>query len=166
MADAASMVVQAVFLPDEIQKTIDALASSYTPADATEKWFYGLVNVPHNSSADLITGKFLSNSAGIATASSPADVHVNDKIKFLFIKNTGTTDGSSATDESVMLCFDGGTAAHDLVDAVEVSSGQVWFAKLPNTTVGNLHAISADPDQTVGGGNVQCIVAAILDDVA
>ena len=65
-----------------------------------------------------------------------------------------------------MLVQDGSTVAHGSTNAIEISAGHSWFAKMPNTTVGDLHAISADPDQTAGGGNVQCIVAAILDDVA
>ena len=167
MADAATMTVKAVLLPDEIQTTLKDLTFSYTPADANDKWFYGLVNVPHNTGGvDLISGEFLSNSAGKNTGSSTASISISDKVKFLFIKNTGTTDGSSSTDESIMLVLDGSTVAHGTTNAIEISSGDSWFAKLPNTTVGDLHAISADPDQTVGGGNVQCVVAAILDDVA
>ena len=169
MADAATMTIKAVLLPDEIQATLKDLTFSYTPADANDRWFYGIVNVPHNTgSVDLITGKFLAASAGVATGTANADITTSDKVKFLFIKNSGTTDGdaSNTTDESLMLVLDGSTVAHGSTNAIEISSGDSWFAKLPNTTVGDLHAISADPDQTVGGGNVQCIVAAILDDVA
>ena len=167
MADAATMTIKAVLLPDEIQTTLKDLTFTYTPADANDKWFYGIINVPHNTGGvDLISGAFLSNSAGKATGSTTATITTSDKIKFLFIKNTGTSDGSSSTDESVHLVLDGSTVAHNTANAIEISSGHSWYAKLPNTTVGNLHAISADPDQTAGGGNVQCIVAAIIDDVA
>ena len=166
MADAATMTIKAVLLPDEIQKTLKDLTFAYTPADANDKWFYGLINVRHNSSRDLIAGEFLSNSAGIDTGGGTSTIATTDKIKFLFIKNTGTTDGSSSTDESVMLVFDGSAVAHSSTNAVVIDAGESWFAKLPNTTVADLHCISADSDQTVGGGHVQCIVAAILDDVA
>ena len=166
MADAATMTIKAVLLPDEIQATLKDLTFTYTPADASEKWFYNLVVVRHNASANLITGSYLSNSAGTQIASETASISVSDKVKFLFIKNTGTTDGSSSTDESVHLALDGSAVAHGSTNAIEISAGQSWFAKLPNTTVEDLHAITADPDQTVGGGSVQCIVAAIIDDVA
>ena len=167
MADAATMTIKAVLLPDEIQTTLKDLTFSYTPADANDKWFYGIINVPHNTGGvDLISGVFLSNSAGKATGSTTATISTSDKTKFLFIKNTGTTDGSTSTDESIMLVLDGSTVAHGSTNAIEISSGESWYTKLPNTTIGDLHAISADPDQTVGGGNVQCIVAAIIDDVA
>jgi hypothetical protein len=166
MADTATMTIKAVLLPDEIQAVLKDLTFSYTPADANDRWFYGIINVPHNTGAvDLITGKFLAASAGVATGTANADITTSDKVKFLFIKNSGTTDGSSTTDESVMLVLDGSTVAHSSTNAIEISAGHSWFAKLPNTTIGDLHAISADPDQTAGGGNVQCIVAAIIDDV-
>ena len=167
MADAATMTIKAVLLPEEIQATLKDLTFTYTPVNSSEQWFYGIVNVPHNTGGvDLISGKFLAHSAGVAIGTANSDITTSDKVKFLFIKNTGTTDGSSTTDESLMLVLDGSTVAHGSTNAIEISSGDSWFAKLPNTTVGDLHAISADPDQTVGGGNVQCIVAAILDDVA
>jgi len=167
MADDATMTIKAVLLPDEIQATLKDLSFIYTPADASEKWFYGIVNVPHNTgNANLIAGKFLSDSAGIAAGIANDDISVSDKIKFLFIKNTGTTDGSTSTDESVMLVQDGSTVAHSSTNALEISSGQSWFAKMPNTTVEDLHARTADPDQTLGEGVVQCIVAAVIDDVA
>ena len=167
MADAATMTIKAVLLPDEIQATLKDLTFSYTPANADDKWFYAIINVPHTGgSVDLIRGKFLAESAGVAISAENDDITTSDKVKFLFIKNSGTTDGSSATDVSLMLVLDGSTVAHGSTNAIEISSGDSWFAKLPNTTVGDLHAISADPDQTAGGGNVQCIVAAILDDVA
>tara|TARA_R100000805_G_scaffold13437_1_gene15130 strand:- start:52 stop:555 length:504 start_codon:yes stop_codon:yes gene_type:complete len=167
MADDATMTIKAVLLPDEIQATLKDLSFTYTPADADEKWFYGIVNVPHNrADANLIAGKFLSDSAGIAAGTANDDISTSDKVKFLFIKNTGTTNGSIVTDESVMLVQDGSDVAHSSTNALEISSGQSWFAKMPNTIVEDLHARTADPDQTEGEGVVQCIVAAIIDDVA
>ena len=168
MADAAKIKMTAIILPDEIQKLLSGLEVIVTPATANEKWFYGLVNVT-NSSADLIGGKFLSNSIGIDTGSTPADIATGDKVRFLFIKNTGTTDGSTSSTEAINICFDGGTAAYNLADGIEIGPGEAWFGKCPNTTVGNLHAISVDSNMndagSAGEADVQCIVAAIIDDV-
>ena len=168
MADAANITMTATILPDEIQKQLTGLSVSVIPATANEKWFYGLVNVT-NSSADLIGGKFLSNSVGIDTGSVPADIAAGDKVRFIFIKNTGTTDGSTSSTEAINICFDGGTAAYNLVDGIEIGPGEVWFGKLPNTTVANLHAVSVDTNMndagSAGEADVQCIVAALIDDV-
>ena len=165
MADAATMTLEAVILPDEIQKTLSDLTFAYTPADANDKWYYKLVNVT-TSSGNLIAGNFLQNSAGINIGSSEATVSISDKVKFIFIKNTGTTDGSTSTDDSIYIVLDGGAAAHTSIDAIEIGSGESWYGKLTNTTVGNLNAITGDANaSSTGDGAAQCVVAAIIDDV-
>tara|TARA_R100000808_G_C2046913_1_gene84053 strand:- start:48 stop:569 length:522 start_codon:yes stop_codon:yes gene_type:complete len=172
MADAASISVTATILPDEIQKILDAATTTVTPADTSEKWFYGLVNVT-NSSADLISGTFLQLSTGTATASSPPAIAATDNIRFLLIKNTGTTDGSSATTEAIALSLgdaDGSVAAasYNNPHSIEIGPGEVWYAKIPNTPAGSLHAISIDSNMagsgSAGEGDVQCLVAAIIHD--
>tara|TARA_R110002020_G_scaffold58609_1_gene160713 strand:+ start:407 stop:913 length:507 start_codon:yes stop_codon:yes gene_type:complete len=168
MADDAKISMTATLLPDEIQKILTGLSVTVTPATANEKWFYGLINVT-NSSADLIAGKFLSAAAGTDTGSTPADIATGDKVRFLFIKNTGTTDGTTTSAESINICFDGGAAAYNLVDSIEIGAGEAFFCKCPNTTVGNLHAISTDTNMndagSAGEADVQCVVAALIDDV-
>ena len=167
MADAATMTIKAVLLPDEIQTTLKDLTFAYTPADANDKWFYGIINVPHNTgSVDLISCSYLLNSAGKATGSTTATISTSDKIKFIFIKNTGTTDGSTSTDDSIYIVLDGGTAAHTSTDAIEIGAGESWYGKLTNTLVGNLNAITGDANaSSTGDGSAQCVVAAIIDDV-
>ena len=54
MADAATMTIKAVILPDEIQKTLKDLTFVYTPADTTEGWYYKLTDVT-TSSTNLST---------------------------------------------------------------------------------------------------------------
>ena len=128
MADAATMTIKAVLLPDEIQATLKDLSFTYTPADASEKWFYGIINVPHNTgSVDLISGKFLANAGGVQTGSSNQDIATTDKIRFLFIKNTDVTD-------SLYLVLDGSSVTFESTNAIEIGPGESWFAKLPNTT--------------------------------
>ena len=39
MADAATMTIKAVLLPDEVQATLKDLTFSYTPADVSENGF-------------------------------------------------------------------------------------------------------------------------------
>ena len=72
-------------------------------------------------------------------------------------------DGTTA--DGVVVCFDGGTAAYNLVDGVFIGPEQSWFGRLPNTTVGNLHAISSDIGDA-GDATANLIVAALIDDVA
>ena len=45
MADAATMTIKAVLLPDVIQKTLKELTFAYTPSDANDKCYYKLTSV-------------------------------------------------------------------------------------------------------------------------
>ena len=172
MANAATMTVTATILPDDIALIIRDISATYTPADASEGWYYKLTNVT-NTSTDLLEAKpFLhkgSTAVGIDTGSATATVATADEVKFLFIKHLSVQeDGSTGnTSDSIYVCFDGGTAAHNLGDAIEIGPGECWFGKLSGATVADVHAISAIK---AGGGTsstkIQCQVAAVLDDVA
>ena len=161
MADAATMTMKAVLLPEEIQATLKDLTFAYTPANSSEKWFYGIINVPHNTgNVDLISGKFFANADGVQTGTANADIATTDKVKFIFAKNADTTD-------SLYLVLDGSTVAHTSTNAIEIGPGESWFAKLPNTTVANIHAINGGPNGAdAGDANIQCTIAAIIDDVS
>ena len=159
MADTATMTMKAVILPDDIQQTLKDLTCSYTPADASEKWYYKLVTVVNTSNTtDLISGNFIE--------SGYEEIAATDKVKFLFIKNTATTDGSSATDDSILLSLSGATVANTLSDTIEIGQGESWFAKIPNVTAGDIHARTVEAGSgSHGSGSVQCIIAAIIDDL-
>ena len=155
MANDAIASIQATVLPDEIAKTLSA-TMTVSPSDANDKWYYKLTACTATST-DLIAGSFLDYTA-VDDDTAPTAITTSDKVKFLFIKNTSTADG-------VYVCFDGGTAANDLVDAVFIGPSQSWFGRLPNTTVGNIHAISSDIGDA-GDATANLIVAALIDDVA
>jgi len=155
MADAATITVTATMLPDEIAKTISG-SMIVTPDDVNDKWYYKLTACT-TTSTNLIAGTFLDYTA-VDDDTAPTAVNAADKVKFLFIKNTSSADG-------VVVCFDGGTAAFNLVDGVFIGPDQTWFGRLPNTTVENLHAISSDIGDA-GDATVNLIVAALIDDVA
>ena len=155
MADAATISVTATMLPDEIAKTITG-SMTVTPTDANDKWYYKLTAIT-TTSAQLIAGSFV-NYTAIAPATGMTAITTSDKVRFLFVQNTSEDDG-------VMLCFDGGTAAYDLVDGVFIGASETWFGQLPNTTVGNLVAISSDIADA-GDATVNVLVIALIDDVA
>ena len=149
MADDATVVSQVTVLPDEIAQTIST-TTTVTPADANDKWYYKLSSVS-NTSSDLITGTFIDYTA-VDSSTAPVAVHTADKVKFLYVKNT---DASNA----VYIVIDGGTASSSAGDALYVGAGQDLSIQIPNTTVAEVHAISST-------STVNCIVAALLDDVA
>ena len=154
MADDASVSIQATILPDEIAKTLTG-SMTVTPADANDKWYYKLTSIT-TTSADLIAGRFLDYTA-VDQDTDQTAVSTSDKVKFLFIQNTSSADG-------IYIVLDGGTAANDVVDGIFIGPSQTFVGRFPNTTVGNLHAISSDIADT-GDASATAIVCALIDDV-
>ena len=149
MADDASVTVQATVLPDEIAKTISG-SMTISPADANDKWYYKLTSVS-NSSTDLMAGNFIDYTA-VDDDTAPTAIATGDKVNFLFIKNTDSSN-------DVYIVLDAGTASTSAGDAIKIKAGHSFYANLPNTTVGDIHAISSS-------STVTCVVPALLDDVA
>ena len=154
MADDASVSITVTILPDEISKSISG-SMTVTPDDANDKWYYKLTAVT-TTSADLIAGRFIDYTA-VDQDTDMTAVSTSDKVKFLFIKNTSSADG-------IVISIDGGTAANDLADGIFIGPSESWFARLPQVTVGNIHAISSDIGDA-GDATANCIVAALIDDV-
>ena len=150
MADDASVTVQATVLPDEIAKTFSA-TMTVTPEDANDKWYYKKTSVSNTGTEDLIAGNYTDYTA-VDNDTAPTAVNTADKVKFLFIKNVDTNS------RSIFICFDGGTAASDLADGVTIGPNEFFAARLPNTTVANLHSKSS-------ASTAEAIVCALLDDV-
>ena len=78
-------------------------------------------------------------------------VSTSDKVNFLLVQNQSSTG-------SVYIVVDGGTVASTTGDAFLIGPSQTWYGRLPNATVADIHAISST-------GTVNCVVAALLDDV-
>ena len=154
MADDASVSIQATILPDEIAKTLTG-TMTVTPDDANDKWYYKLTSIT-TTSADLIAGRFLDYTA-VDQDTDQTAVSTSDKVKFLFIQNTSSSDG-------IYICLDGDTAANNLVDGIFIGPSQTFCGRFPNTTVGNIHAISSDIADA-GDASVTAIVCALIDDV-
>ena len=148
MADDATVTVSASVLPDEIQKVISG-SLSVSPADANDKWYYKLTSVS-NSSTDLMAGDFIDYTA-VDDATATTAVSTSDKVNFLLVQNQSSTG-------SVYIVVDGGTVASTTGDAFLIGPSQTWYGRLPNATVDDVHAISST-------GTVNCVVAALLDDV-
>ena len=155
MANDASVSYSVTILPDVIAKTITG-TMTVAPADANDKWYYKLTQI-QTTEADLIAGSFLDYTA-VDQDTAPTAITTSDKVKFLFIQNQSTTDG-------IYLTLDGGAASNSAADGIFIGPSQTFTGRFPNTTVGNLHAISSDIAD-VGDATVDAIVCALIDDVA
>jgi hypothetical protein len=152
MADAATVVMKTTVLPDEIAKTIEA-TTTVSPKDANDKWYYKLTSVTA-ASTDLMSGYYTDYTAVNANV-NPTAVATGDKVEFIYIKNTDAAN-------HIYVVFDAGTVANTTGDAIKISPNESFFARLPNTTVADIHAIGHDGSSAA---TATCIVAALLDDV-
>ena len=150
MANDAIASIQATILPDEIAKTISA-TMTVSPSDANDKWYYKKTSVSNTGTEDLIAGNYTDYTA-VDNDTAPTAVATGDKVNFLFIKNIDTNS------RSIFVCFDAGTASSSLADAVTIGPNEFFCARLPNTTVADIHAISS-------ASTAEVIVCALLDDV-
>ena len=163
---------------------------TFTVQDGDDNWFYAPNVIVTTSPEELFGGSDDNTdlvgasgdqtngpneavgSAVTYTDDSLADCSA-DKLWFLFVKNTGTsdTDGTTTTN-SVYISLDGTAAAHDAVDNIEIKAGEAWMGNIAGPLLQSIFIISA---QARGAGtaanvnsstSVRCTVAAIIEDVA
>lgn len=186
-ADADADAVDAIH--HNIKKSLGG-DLTFTVEDGDDNWFYA-PNVIVTATSEELFGASDNNtdlvgasgdqangpneavgSAVTFTDTSLADCDA-DKVWFLFIKNTGTSDTSNtSTTNSVYFNLDGGTAAHGTADQIEVAAGEAWMGRVNGPVMSNIFIISGvaragGAAATVNSStSVRCTVAAIVEDVA
>jgi hypothetical protein len=157
---------------------------------AQDHWFYAPEAIATSTSTELICTNAdpglsgLVGGSGSHSSTSEAagsDCHFTDNastdivgnaddIRFLFIKNTGTSNtAGTTTTNSVYITLDAGAATHNGSDAIEIAAGESWMGKI-NTVVSNIRIITGQANAagtaaTVNGStSVKVTVAAVIDD--
>ena len=166
MADTArgkvSMTPVVTILADDDADTVDAIHHDikrtlggkleYAKADANDKWVYQTERDITGTSADLITAGTAFTEGGTTTTS--------DHVKFLFLKSSGTTNGTVETAAVVYLNLSASNAA-GTPDVIEVGKGEAVVLKFKDgLDSADIHVA------TDGVSSVRCTYAAILDDIA
>ncbi len=160
---------------------------TYSFTDDNDKWYYAPNVIVTNSSSDLISSADDDNTDLVGATGDPASPNeaagsaahfteggnINgsaDDIRFIFIKNTGTSDTSgTTTTNSVYLCINDATASHSNQNSIEIAAGEAWMGKV-NNIVGDFTIISGQANAggtaaTVNGStSVRCTVCAVIDD--
>jgi len=156
-ADRATVSVSASLLPDEIKTTVGG-TSVYDIDDIgdTNKWTYSLTIVGA-SSEDALLASVPYLGQGTAEEGATASANGTDDIVFLFVKHSGTSDGSTATTANLHLHLSGGTATGSAVGDIVLGPNECFFAKLGNTEIDDVNADSSS-------GSIQAQVFAICDD--
>tara|TARA_R110000824_G_scaffold192970_2_gene375255 strand:- start:66 stop:581 length:516 start_codon:yes stop_codon:yes gene_type:complete len=171
MADKGLSTISASVLKDSLKASMSG-SLTYEPADSSEKWVYTERKITNTSEPLLSTSDVYINE-NTATA-APATVAASDVYRWLCIKNTGTTNGSTSSTEAIVVSLDGDNAALSEVQGVMIGPGEMWVGKFPSaTTQAHIYAISVGGlnsglgyANSTGENTVHCIIAAILHDVA
>jgi len=156
-ADKATVNVSASLLPDEIKTSVGG-TTVYDLNDLGDnnKWTYSLTIVGASSEDALLASvPFLGQ--GTAEEGTTATVNGTDDIVFLFIKHTGTTDGSTASTANLHLNLGGGTATGSAVGDIVLKPNECFYARLGNTEIDDINADSSS-------GSIQAMVFAVCDD--
>ena len=158
MANNASVTFSATVLPDEIARTIAGSITVDPSTVGNAKWYFKKTQV-QTTAADLIAGSFLDYTA-VDQDTAPTAIATADKVKFLMVKNLSSGDG-------IMISFDGSNneAAHGNTKGIHVGASETICLRPNDTTVAEIHAISADIGGT-GDGVVECLVAALIHDIS
>jgi len=156
-ADRATVSVSASLLPDEIKASVGG-TSVYDIDDIgdTNKWTYSLTIVG-NSNEDALLASVPFLGQGTAEEGATATANGTDDVVFLFVKHSGTTDGSTATTANLHLNLSAGTATGSAVGDIVIGPNECFFAKLGNTEIDDVNADSSS-------GSIQAQVFAICDD--
>tara|TARA_R100000808_G_C2123731_1_gene134407 strand:+ start:281 stop:790 length:510 start_codon:yes stop_codon:yes gene_type:complete len=135
-------------------KTTLSGAFSYTKSDAGDKWYYNAAKDVTESSTDIFgIGESFTEGGTIANT---------DKIKFIFLKNTGYTDTGIVTTSNVWFDPTGGNVVSTSVAPVELGPGEALALKMRNDASSNRAYFHA----ACSSGIVRCIVVAIIDDIS
>ena len=157
-ADRATVSISASLLPDEIKTSIGG-TTIYDLNDNGDnnKWAYSLTIVGASSEDALLpTVAYLGQ--GTAEEGGTASVAADDDVLFLFVKHTGTTDGSTSTTATLALNLAGTAATGSAAGDIVLKPGECFAARMG--TANPMANINADSSS----GNIQAAVFVIADD--
>ena len=143
---------------------------SLAPRDANDLWVYKEI-IFDSASEPVIRAGLQFEERIFRSDGTELETHADDQLRWLAIKNTGTTDGTTATTDGIVVSFNGDAAAYNEVEGMYIGAGELWVCKFPAaTTIVQLYAaavaVTNDVPSATTSGDVLCIVAAILDNVA
>ena len=167
MADKASGGISVKVLKDESKVRFKG-ELNYEPADSSEKWVYKVHSVAA-SPAVILTA----NDEFFGEANAP--LQATDKVLWIAVKHSGTSDGTNATTLGVMINFSGTNPLHGGTNDAQTNNMLIGpnelFVFRPNGTlvedikVGTVK-LTGNKATAIGTGTVELYVSAIIDDVS
>ena len=158
-ADKATISVSASLLPDNIKVSVGG-TTVYDLNDTGDnnKWIHWRGQTDGTTARDIV------NTSGIQYLNQTVDyddtptvtVEATDDVVFILIKNSGTTDGSTASSANLHVGLSCGDLAANS-GTIVIEPNECWFARLRGEALADINAASSSGDLTYD-------VFAILDD--
>jgi hypothetical protein len=157
-ADKATVSISASLLPDEIKTSVGG-TTVYNIDDFGDnnKWVYSLTLVGATSE-DLIKAAVPFLGQGASEEGDTATANSTDDVLFVFVKHSGTTDGSTASTANLHVNTSTTAATGSAAGDIVIKPNECWFARLGTDT--KIQDINADSSS----GVIQAQVWAIIDD--
>ena len=167
MANKAFGNLQTKILTD-LNKSNMSGTLSYEPADSSEKWIYREVIVDASSAALIQPG--IQYEENIRADGGETVTATGDVVRWIAIKHTGTTDGTTATSEGIVVSLAAAADGdYNEVEGIFIDSGDFWVGKLPATTLNTIGAgtvvVANGSPSEVGTGDALVQVAAVIHDI-
>ena len=157
-----------------------------TARDVGDKWYYAPNNIVTTGGAPLIIFSIDGLSFNVGSSGNPNNqneptdstvmftdtgaIATNDKVRWIFIKNTGTSDiDGTPTSESVIFQA-GSSPSFPDGHCVEIAAGEGYMSRqsVIGCAVSNIFARVVEPtsidDAGAGTGKVRCTVVAMIND--
>ena len=156
-ADKAIVSISASLLPEEIRTRVSGV-TTYNIDDLgnNNKWLYTLTLIG-DSSEDLIKGGAPYLGQGVDEEGVTLNNQAVDDVVFLFVKHSGTTNGTESTGATLYINLGDGTPDGNSVGDIVIKPNECFFARIAHTKGQEINAISST-------GVIQAQVFAICDD--
>ena len=166
MADRALANLSASVLPDNIKSRLSGVLS-YTPGSkisataGTEGWIY--IEAPATSSS---TNVMTSSHEWVGTSIPIAD---GDLVRWICIEHTGTTDGTTKTQEGVIIGLNH-AAGYDAEEMILIEPNEMIVLKIPLTEVHEVFfrtcTVAGGVPQANGSADAMLKIAAIVNNIS
>ena len=158
-ADRATVSVSASLLPDNIKVSVGG-TTVYDLNDTGDnnKWIHWRGQTDGTSAQDLVSTADLQylNQGVDFDDTLTLVVEATDDCVFLLVKNSGTTDGSTASTANLYVGLSGGDLAANS-GSIVIEPNECWFARLLGEALADINCKSSS-------GDLAYDVFAILDD--
>jgi len=158
-ADKATVSVSASVLPDNIKVSVGG-TTVYDLNDVGDnnKWIHWRGQTDGTTARDLVSTadlQYLNQGVDFDDAATVV-TEADDDVVFILIKNSATTDGSTASTANLYVGMSGGDLAANS-GTIIIEPNEVWFARLRGEAAADINCASSSGDLTYD-------VFAVLDD--